>query len=248
VRTAAGDDNRYLDNIEGYCLLTTGDAQYQKSGPGTGTAAPQMIPGPDGAGKSSEMWQAIKIPSKESTVKSIQMRVAFFSQEFPKYVGTKFNDSFYIKFDELPAFLAEGNLNDLAGGADAAADCKSKTIANADAKIECGEWSSIAGSELKNLGKMWDIDRSTQSTNSTAFHCGAAKCYHGYIQPRIICRDLTDDHFGKELTLRMAVTDAGDNIFDSALAVDSVVFSTEACSAGTFTKEEASRVTPAPAQ
>jgi hypothetical protein len=242
VRNTAGDDKRYLDEIEGYCLLTTGDAQYQKSN----KLAVQMNPGPDGAGKSSEIWQAVKVPSEASNVKSIQMRVAFFTQEFPKYVGTKFNDSFYIKFDELPAFLAEGNLNDLAGGTEAAADCKSKTIANADASIDCGEWNSIAGSALKDLGKMWDIDRSTQSTNSASFFCGAAKCYHGFIKPRIICRDLTAEHFGKELTLRMAVTDAGDNIFDSALAVDSVVFSTEACSAGTFTKEDASKVTPAP--
>jgi len=238
VRSEAGDDGRYLDNTEGYCLLTTGDAQYQKSE----KAAVQMIPGPDGAGKTSEMWQAVKIPSKESNVKSIQMRVAFFTQEFPKYVGTKFNDSFYIKFDELPEFLAEGNLNDLAGGADAAADCKTKTIASADTQITCGEWYSIAGdAKMNNLGQMWDIDRSSQATNSGTFHCGATKCYHGFIRPRIICRDLTDNHFDKTLTLRFAVTDAGDNIFDSALAVDSVIFSTEACSAGTFTGEEPSR-------
>ncbi len=244
VRAVAGDA-RYLDNIEGYCLLTTGDAQYRKSGPNTTNAAPQMIPGPDGAGKSSEMWQAVKIPSKESTVKSIQMRVAFFTQEFPKYVGTTFNDSFYIKFDELPAFLAEGNLNDLAGDVDTVADCKTKTI---DAtQVTCGEWNSISGdAAMKGNGQLWDINFSAESTDSDAFKCGGAKCYHGFIRPRIICRDLTDDHFGKELTLRMAVTDAGDSIFDSALAVDSVVFSTEACAVGTFTKEKASEVTPAP--
>lgn len=245
VRDAAGSPDRYLDNIEGYCLLTTGDAQYQKSGPNTTSAAPQMIPGPDGAGKSSEMWQLVKIPSKESTVKSIQMRVAFFTQEFPKYVGTKFNDSFYIKFDELPEFLAEGNLNDLAGGAETVSDCKSETVG--DAQITCGEWNSVSGdTAMSGKGQLWDVNLSTHSTNSTAYKCGGDKCYHGFIRPRIICRDLSEDHFGKELTLRLAVTDAGDNIFDSALAVDSVVFSTEACAAGTFTKEEASRVTPAP--
>ncbi len=245
VREVAGADDRYLDNIEGYCLLTTGDAQYQKSGPNTTSAAPQMIPGPDGAGKSSEMWQLVKIPSKASTVKSIQMRVAFFTQEFPKYVGTKFNDSFYIKFDELPEFLAEGNLNDLAGGAETVADCNTKTIAGA--QITCGQWNSVSGDKaMDGIGQLWDINLSTHSTNSTAYKCGGDKCYHGFIRPRIICRDLSEDHFDKELTLRLAVTDAGDNIFDSALAVDSVVFSTEACAAGTFTKEEASRVTPAP--
>jgi hypothetical protein len=185
------------------------------------------------------------LASAVSTVKSIQMRVAFFTQEFPKYVGTKFNDSFYIKFDELPAFLAEGNLNDLAGGAEEVADCKTKTIGSA--QVTCGQWNSIFGDAAMNgEGQLWDINLSTQSTNSAAFKCGGDKCYHGFIRPRIICRDLTDEHFGKELTLRMAVTDAGDNIFDSALAVDSIVFSTESCATGTFTKEDASKVTPAP--
>jgi hypothetical protein len=245
VRTDAGSADRYLDNIEGYCLLTTGDAQYQKSGPNTPNAAPQMNPGPDGAGKSSEMWQAVKVPSEASGVKSIQMRVAFFSQEFPKYVGTSFNDSFYIKFDELPAFLAEGNLNDLAGGAETVSDCKTKSVSSG--QITCGQWNSVSGdAAMDGKGQLWDINLSTQSTGSSAFKCGGDKCYHGFIRPRIICRDLTTDHFGKELTLRMAVTDAGDSIFDSALAVDSIVFSTEACSAGTFTREDASKVTPKP--
>jgi hypothetical protein len=239
VRDAAGADNRYLDNLEGYCLLTTGDAQYQASD----KKATQMQPGPDGAGKTSEMWQKVKVPSKESEVKSIQMRVAFFSQEFPKYVGSKFNDSFYIKFDELPEFLAEGNLNDLAGSADEIAACKSKTFDGTQQK--CGQWMSISGDAKLKTGALWDIEKSSQATKSSAFKCGSDnKCYHGYIQPRIICRDLTDDHFGKEFTLRMSVSDAGDSIFDSALAVDSIVFSTESCATGTFTKEDRSAVTP----
>lgn len=248
VRTAAGGDARYLDNIDGYCLLTTGDAQYQISVDAS-AEAPQLKPGPDGQGKTSEMWQKVKVPSAESTVKSIQMRVAFFSQEFPKYVGSKFNDSFFIKFDELPEFLAEGNLNDLAGGADVVADCKSKAF-DGTTQVVCGDWQSISGdAKLDKKGALWDIGKSQQATSgSAAFKCtdGAGKCYHGYIPPRIICKDLTADHFGKEFTLRMSVSDAGDTIFDSALAVDSIVFSTEACSAGTFTKEDRSEVTPAP--
>lgn len=246
VRDAAGGDERYLDTSTGYCLLTTGDAQYQISKT-SGKEAPQLQPGPDGKGKTSEMWQKVKVPSQESKVASIQMRVAFFSQEFPKYVGSKFNDSFFIKFDELPEFLAEGNLNDLAGSPEEIAACKGKTFDGTQQK--CGQWLSISGDEkLDGNGALWDIEKSSQATKSAAFKCGSdSKCYHGYIQPRIICRDLTADHFGKEFTLRMSVSDAGDSIFDSALAVDSIVFSTESCATGTFTKEDPSAVTPKPA-
>ena len=52
-----------------------------------------------------------------SDAQSIQLRVAFFSQEFPAYVNSKFNDSFKIKFKESPGFIASGNVNDLAGDA-----------------------------------------------------------------------------------------------------------------------------------
>lgn len=241
VGTDVDNAKRYLDTVPGYCLLTTGDGQYQKSD----KKATQLQPGPFGGGKVSQMWQKISVPSQESTVKSIQMRVAFFSQEFPQYVGSQFNDSFYIKFDELPEFLAEGNLNDLAGAQDLSS-CRGKT--SISEKLECGEWKSFKGSgKLASNGVLWDIDRSTQATKSKSFGCTGEKCYHGYIEPRIICRDLNTDHWGKDLTLRMVVTDAGDSIYDSALAVDSIVFSTESCATGTFTREIPSAVTPAPA-
>ena len=75
----------------------------------------------------------MKIPTD---YKYIKIRMAFFSQEFPKYVGTGFNDSFFVKFDESPDFIARGNLNDLAGGKDAAKDCSSKTVTMYTSRVQ----------------------------------------------------------------------------------------------------------------
>jgi len=63
------------------------------------------------------------------------------------------------------------------------------------------------------------------------------------ISARMICKDLTAADLGKERTLRMSVSDAGDSYYDSALAVDSVVFSTKACADpdGRMTPEADSR-------
>lgn len=227
----------YPDTEPGYCLLTTGDQYFQATGES------MLNPGPDGAGRTSEMWQKVAIPE---TAKSVQVRVAFFSQEFPKFVGSQFNDSFFIKFDESPDFVASGNLNDLAGAADAAlaesvANCKNND--GTDLTKTCGEWKFVGNSEALS-GDMWMIGASTQAPKSgKTYGCTAATgapCYHGMIEPRIICKNLdAANEAGKTLTLRMGVADAGDSFFDSALAVDTVAFSTSECGAG-----DAARMTP----
>ena len=48
--------------------------------------------------------------------------------------------------------------------------------------------------------------------------------------PRVICKDLKTEDIGQVRNLIMKVADAGDTVYDSALAVDSVVFSTKSCS------------------
>lgn len=228
--TVTGSASRYPDRLKGYCLLSTGDALYQKSVT-AGTAAPQLIPGPNGDGKVSEMWQKVAIPS---AAKAIQLRVAFFSQEFPYYVGSQFNDSFMIKFDEWPEPLAAGNLNALAG--EDISNCQVSEFG--DTQHKCGEWQSVFGNaaEFVTHGELWDIASSSQAPSyATQYKCSqttGTKCYHGMIPPRVICKTLPDDVKGKQLTLRISVSDLGDSYFDSALAVDSVIFSTEGCADG----------------
>ncbi len=245
--TAANTD-RFPDEVEGYCLLTTGDGLYQKSGKSAAIYQPK-------GGKTSEMWQKVKVPS-DTKWKSIQMRVTFFTQEYPVYVGTKFNDSFFIKFDEHPDVLASGNLNDL-GGLDTpatATNCRSSygdttgaKIKAASDKASCGEWIATyhVFGETNQTAALWNIDESSRAPkHSNRVGCVGEnkRCYHGMITPRVICKPIPEELVGQEVTLRMSVTDAGDSAFDSALAVDSIAFTTDECSSdagSTFSGDEA---------
>lgn len=241
------DDKRYIDKMTGYCLLSTGNSQYNLSS----DKSPLLLPGPDGTGKTSDMWQKVKVPK---TAASIQLRVAFFSQEYPKFVGTQFNDSFLIKFDESISVIASGNLNDLAGGNNGAdlSKCRSTSGITKGQEVACGEWEPVANTDGLT-GELWDIASSTQAVGGgNQFGCMksdvAGKCYHGWIKPRVICKTLSSDEKDKELTLRMSVSDAGDAVYDSALAVDSIVFSTQGCDAADlFSGDRASQVSEVPA-
>ena len=254
--------DRYPDKAEGYCLLTTGDALYQL-GDGSTVGDAGLQPGPNESGtykgQSSEIWQKVKVPS---TAVSIQVRVAFFSQEFPKWVGSGFNDNFFIKFDEAPDFIGKGSLNDLAGmgatGTDAektaAKACGSNnTSITAGTQATCGQWKSVTGdatlsastlTDPMSNGVIWNIDKSSQAVSQGgSFGCGDGtntKCYHGWVPPAVICKPIAEDQKGKTLTLRFNISDAGDKYYDSALAIDSVVFSTNDCNTR-FTGEDASR-------
>jgi hypothetical protein len=125
-------------------------------------------------------------------------------------------------------------------------------------KIDCGQWVSIKWkTKDKELvesgmhGELWTIYNSDQATsNSKQYGCAnpenpddKVKCYHGWVPPRIICHDLTEKELegtadGKVMTLRVNISDVGDKFFDSALAVDSIEFSTKACD------DETGRITP----
>jgi hypothetical protein len=246
IRADADKAKRYPDQAPGYCVLTTGDGLYQNRKSADSSKDSSIFnPGPDAKGQVSEMWQKVKIPKD---YKYIKIRMAFFSQEFPRYVGTSFNDSFFIKFDESPDFIARGNLNDLAGGKDKANEgqsCSSKSHASGT-QVSCGEWKSINGSSI-TTGKLWNIDESTQAaTKSLTYYCDPGstnvKCFHGYVPARTICKKLDPEtEVGKELTLRFNVSDAGDKYFDSALAIDTITFSNEDCDQPAFNGDARSK-------
>ncbi len=239
--------NRNPDVTDGYCLLTTGNQLFNKY------SVPLFDPKD---GKTSEIWQKVEVPA---TATGIQIRTAFFSMEYPTYVGTSFNDSFYVKFDESPHFIANGTLNDLAGAndpvlKDKVGECsKVSSFSAAAASHACGEWDTTTWNDGdKNLtGALWDVAKSNQGPSLGAtFKCGteaggSGACYPGMIQPRVLCYKLDEaTERGKTLTLRIGVTDAGDSYYDSALAVDSVVFTTETNPCATlFTGEKESQAT-----
>lgn len=239
--------NRNPDTSEGYCLLTTGNQLNQI------TKSPIFQPKD---GKVSEMWQKVKVPDNAT---GIQIRVAFFSMEFPTFVGSQYNDAFFVKFDESPGYLAQGNLNDLAGinhtdeaVRNAVSNCKNKTSFGVKEDYACGDWNTTTfNNGSGNLtGEMWNVDKSTEGPAlHSAFNCGAVYpsglCYPGMIKPRILCAPLDKDtERGKLLTLRIGVADVGDAYYDSALAVDSIVFATSENPCGTrFTPDPESAAT-----
>lgn len=240
-------NDRNPDVADGYCLLTTGNQLFKKF------QSPIFDPK---EGKTSEIWQKVAVPANAT---GVQIRVAFFSMEYPTYIGTQFNDNFYVKFDESPYFIAQGSLNDLAGANDPAlkdtlGNCKTKGSFELPATSwGCGEWDATTyNSTKKNLtGALWDVQHSDQGPSlGGKYKCGtdaggAGKCYPGMIQPRVICAPLDPEtEKGKTLTLRIGVADAGDTYYDSALAVDSVVFTTETNPCATmFTPEPESQAT-----
>jgi len=226
----AADRRLDPDQVNGYCLLSSGNGQHAKN-PTMGLFAPQ-------GDKVTEMWQKIAVPANAT---GIQVNYAFFSQEYPAFVGTEYNDGFYIKFDESAQLIASGNLNDLAGASDpalagAVTNCRAKAAALGSNEVHtCGEWNNITS--VKNAagnftihGSLWDIDGSTDAPKqNTKYKCGSTeRCFHGMIAPRTICRPLLESEKGKTLTFRMGVNDVGDSYYDSALAVNSIAFTTAA--------------------
>lgn len=238
IRADAEKAKRFVDKANGYCVIATGNG-LKKSRDEADTSKDNSVFLPE-KNMVSEMWQKVDVPSAESGLEYIKIRVAFFSQEFPKWVGSGFNDSFFVKFEESTDVIGKGNLNDLAGGADQVSDCKSKTF-TAGTQVTCGEWQSITGSSLTS-GALWNIDKSTDAVKKgTSYHCGDGNCYHGYIPARVICKKIPAELQGKRATLRFNVSDAGDKYYDSALAVDSVVFSKEDCDQSAFNGDARSK-------
>lgn len=235
LRDTSGAGSSYLDTVPGYCLLTTGNPQqeYYKSD--------LWAPGPAAKGQVSEMWQTVKIPAG---AKAIQVRVAFFSQEFPKFVNTGFNDSFFIKFDESMDYIAKGNLNDIAGKDDPTTKANCGSAAKIPAAGPCGDWKPIVATDSPAAGapphgQLWSIEYSAQAQKKGSEYgaisaeqkaATGGQAYYGYVPAKIICKDLAADEVaGATRTLRFNVADAGDNLFDSALAVDGVTFLTQSC-------------------
>jgi hypothetical protein len=220
-------EGEYLEITQGYCLLSTGDAQYRK---GEASSA-HLIPIDN---RRSDISQKVKIP--EDAV-SIQLRVAFFSQEFPEYIGSPISDSFFVKFDEEIEFIGTGSFAD-AGSLNAIERGQVKDCANIfdhDSNPYCGSWQSI--SEVGDLpADLWNVNHSTQAVPALKeFNCSGEACYHGWVPPRVICKNI-EPLQGKTRTLRISVSDVGDDYYDSALAVDSIVFSTKNCTES-FTRE-----------
>lgn len=177
----------YLDNIPGYCVLTTGGSQLFRAGGDLAYAA-----GPEDRGFATWLSQRLSVPK---VAKSIQIRAAMLTQEFPRFISSLTADAISMSFDERPIPIATATL------------------------ATFGEdWRAI---EAPLRGDLWDIGASPSA---------APGGYTGYLPPRTFCRNLEPStEIGRNLTLRISVSDGGDPYLDTALLIDSVVFSTKAC-------------------
>lgn len=102
--------SHYLDNIPGYCVVSTGEEQAARA---YGDHA--YLPGPQGRGLASDIAQRVLIPQ---VARSIQVRAAILTQEYPVAPGPGLTDALYFRFDESPRPIALATLSELNATAD----------------------------------------------------------------------------------------------------------------------------------
>lgn len=96
----------YLDNIPGYCVVTSGEGQASLA-----YGDPAYLPGPERRGLASDLSQSVLVPA---AARSIQIRAAVLTQEYPSYLHSGLADALYFRFDESPAPIAHATLSELA--------------------------------------------------------------------------------------------------------------------------------------
>ena len=102
--SAQGDG--YLDNIPGYCVVTTGDGQWVRSG---GDVA--YAPGPELSGHASWIAQRLLVPT---AARRIEIRYAVFSQEAPLHLAAPLPDAVVMRLDERTKPILAKTLGELA--------------------------------------------------------------------------------------------------------------------------------------
>ena len=217
---------KYLERTQGYFLLSTGDGMYQESGNSS-----QYLPL---KGRESYIEQNVKIPVD---AKSIQLRVALFTQEFPRYLGRGISDSVAVKFIGTNSYVYQGNLAEagIQGGNNKSISLDLSNCHLMEAPENCGRWQSLS-KELSLDDSGWWITKSTHAVEGKC-NSSAKKCYSGWMPPKVICQEIPKDLLGQTKRLRISISDGLDQYWDSALAVDSLVFSKQGCDS-TFTGEE----------
>jgi hypothetical protein len=172
----------------------------------------------------------VRVPTN---AQSFSVRMYFFSAEYPEYVCTPFNDFFVALIDSSAANPADGNIaiyddgNDLwpvgVNILDAASglftQCTNGSIS------QCGGGGSYNGctgtAELNGTG----FD--TQS--STDLSCGFSGRHGGGTGWLTLSGNVTP---GEVMTLRFAVWDTGDELFDSLVLLDDFQWSVQASQPG----------------
>jgi len=185
------------------------------SGPATGTYHTQDLPG---GGSTSDPFAKDGYPTFDNVEFKVVLKAPtnalgfsidyiFFSEEYEEYIGTSFNDKFYIF---LKAPQTTGN---------------QKKVANFTA---CSNPNAYYDFIDPDLGKQCYIAINTAfsepcsnpSTNiqGTGFECGAPDSYHGSSTGWLVTTH--EIQAGEQFELTFHIHDASDGIFDSEVILD----------------------------
>jgi hypothetical protein len=205
----------YLDNLPGACVLTTGDALAQQA------ADPRLIPSAAG----STLWQTLAVPAE---ARSLQLRLAAATQEFPADLDSPRGDFVVVAFDGARRPIASGTLAAFFGvSAGEAATCAARVAE--DPGAACGAF--VAAARVLGAGETSAFGLSSSTTAAPGGPgCAAdARCYAGATPPQLLCYDLPEAQRNVEATLRVTVLSGRDAFLDTAIAIDSVAFSRTPC-------------------
>lgn len=226
--TALASQSDYFDEEPGYCYLSTGDGlnTYQKASPTQDKTSSTH----------ASIRQTLTIPSVASSTKSLQIRLVVLTQELPTLRHAPLTDN--LRFSFVEAFKTIGNfpLSVIAENDFSSDECQSTTPAALPAK--CGRWHLTHHPDTLPNPNFFDISSSTDAAMTTQTTCplGSKNCYTAISQPLVFCYALANDDFNTNKTLEISVSDGGDAFLDTAVAIDTVVFSKLGCES-TFTGE-----------
>ena len=149
----------------------------------------------------------IRVPSNAL---SFSYQQNFFTQEYPVFICSTYNDFFVTMMDPVPDGLADGNI---------AFDQDTNPISVNNSLLQVCEPGT-------HEGKTFGCPLGTDTLNGTGFEDGAATGWLTTSAP------VTP---GSEITLRFAIWDSGDGRLDSTTLIDDFKFSVEGAD-GTQTK------------
>lgn len=224
-----------VDLATGYCMLSTGGGIYANSGD---TAQIFNTAGQ----KTAKMWQKIKVPA---AAKTLHVRMAMLTQEYPTGIGNAVQDLVWMKFKEDRNHLFFASLNRLADFKDDQTECRAlgldggAPIKDSTVETVCGGFEStyqyFALADESNHaffgGVQFDSNSLSDENHAIATGCGkeGESCYSGFLPPRRLCVKVPEKHLDQVLTLEFGVADGGDNKNTTAWVIDSIAFSDQDC-------------------
>ena len=211
-----GAENNGLGPKKGasYALLATGPATgTSHSADLGGSQVADPFVGGNTMHNALELQLTLKAPAG---VTGFSVRYVFFSEEFEEYVGSQFNDKFYI----------------VVNGAVANSGPCAAAAAAGDTKTPDGQPACFIG---PNTGFAEPCSAPVTDISGTGYECGAAGGQNGSANGSSTgwLRTSWPIVAGETLTLTFHIHDTGDGIFDSEVILDAFQWRTDVFTPGT---------------